>query len=173
MSVLGFPQTWTDERIARLRSLRMEGLSASLIAIRLGGGVSRNGVIGKLHRLGLRSLPAVGGEKKRLKRVKGLAVDSGHGPRTKYKFKCTDEACEPLPAEDVPPAQLVTFAALERRHCRWPYGDPKQPGFGYCGGPAEPGLPYCKAHIRRAYRAESPSRKPLATVSESVLEAAE
>ncbi|WP_237477934.1 GcrA family cell cycle regulator [Lichenibacterium dinghuense] len=45
--------SWTDERVERLSALWLEGRSASQIAIELGGGVSRNAVIGKVHRLGL------------------------------------------------------------------------------------------------------------------------
>ena len=43
---------WTDERVEKLKKLWSEGLSASQIAAQLGG-VSRNAVIGKVHRLGL------------------------------------------------------------------------------------------------------------------------
>src|SRR5262245_23827496 len=44
--------TWTDERVETLKKLWTEGLSASQIAAELGG-VTRNAVIGKVHRLGL------------------------------------------------------------------------------------------------------------------------
>ncbi|EFL89821.1 GcrA family cell cycle regulator [Ahrensia sp. R2A130] len=44
--------SWTDERVARLTKLWAEGLSASQIAADLGG-VTRNAVIGKIHRLGM------------------------------------------------------------------------------------------------------------------------
>ncbi|WP_298691962.1 GcrA family cell cycle regulator, partial [uncultured Sphingomonas sp.] len=48
---------WTDERIDKLRSLWGQGQTASQIADELGG-VSRNAVIGKAHRLGLESRPS-------------------------------------------------------------------------------------------------------------------
>ena len=48
---------WTDERVEKLKRLWSEGLSASQIAAQLGG-VSRNAVIGKAHRLGLKSRPS-------------------------------------------------------------------------------------------------------------------
>ena len=44
---------WTDERVELLKKLWMEGLSASQIAAELGDGVTRNAVIGKVHRLKL------------------------------------------------------------------------------------------------------------------------
>ncbi len=61
---------WTEERIERLRNLWEEGLTASQIAEDMGG-VSRNAVIGKAHRLGLKSRPS--------------PVKSGDGKRTKAK----------------------------------------------------------------------------------------
>jgi GcrA cell cycle regulator len=45
--------SWTDERVELLKKLWNQGLSASQIAAELGGGVTRNAVIGKVHRLGL------------------------------------------------------------------------------------------------------------------------
>jgi GcrA cell cycle regulator len=47
------PAGWTDERVETLKKLWMEGLSASQIATELAGGVTRNAVIGKVHRLKL------------------------------------------------------------------------------------------------------------------------
>ncbi len=44
---------WTDDRVGALKKLWLEGQSASQIAKQLGGGVTRNAVIGKVHRLGL------------------------------------------------------------------------------------------------------------------------
>ena len=49
--------SWTDERIDRLKDLWSKGMTASQIADELGG-VSRNAVIGKAHRLGLQSRPS-------------------------------------------------------------------------------------------------------------------
>ena len=49
--------SWTDERIDRLKELWTKGMTASQIADELGG-VSRNAVIGKAHRLGLQSRPS-------------------------------------------------------------------------------------------------------------------
>ena len=39
--------------------------------------------------------------------------------------------------------------------CSWPVGDPKQPGFHFCGEPAEPGRPYCGTHCQQAYQRKS------------------
>lgn len=65
--------SWTDERIDQLRSMWEKGLTASQIADELGG-VSRNAVIGKAHRLGLKSRPSpVKATEKAVKPVKAAA----------------------------------------------------------------------------------------------------
>ena len=63
--------SWTDERIERLKTMWTSGSTASQIADDLGG-VSRNAVIGKAHRLGLESRPSpvkAGEEKEKAKKV--------------------------------------------------------------------------------------------------------
>lgn len=108
---------WTEERTEQLRHLWLQGNTASQIAARLGG-ITRNAVIGKAHRLGLSSRPS------------------------------------PIrpPIEAAPrPAAPPTPVPAGGRGCSWPMGDPKQPGFHFCGAQAEPGRPYCAAHCAMAY----------------------
>ena len=75
----GMALSWTDERVALLRKLWDEGLSASRIAAELAGGVTRNAVIGKVHRLGLsgrvKPQAAIGGV------LAGAAEDARRGAR--------------------------------------------------------------------------------------------
>lgn len=121
---------WTDERIERLKALWDEGLSASQIAKELGEGVTRNAVIGKAHRLGLKSRPSpVKSDKKPVKR-----------------------------AQTKSDKQPVTLLDLTDRMCKWPIGHPGEPGFHFCGKPVEPGMPYCAAHCAEAYQAQ-PARR--------------
>ncbi len=119
---------WTDERVAQLRQLWGSGKSASEIADLLGG-VSRNAVIGKAHRLGLSGRPS---------------------PIKKKKAKA--EIVEAKPAG-------ATILNLTERMCRWPIGDPKQPGFRFCGKPSMPNLPYCAEHAAIAYQVPSNKRR--------------
>lgn len=60
-------------------------------------------------------------------------------------------------ASSRPDAKLVSILDLNERVCRWPVGDPKEPGFGYCGSEAYPGHPYCAEHVAIAFQA--PNRK--------------
>jgi len=132
--------SWTDERVSLLRKLWGEGKTAAEIAGALGG-VTRNAVIGKAHRLKLsnrispiqqnvktpaRSVPTI----KPMKAVKPVAA-----PKTPFKIKG------------------IKLVDLRERMCRWPLGDPKEADFIFCGHDNIAGLPYCPEHARLAYQA--------------------
>lgn len=134
--------SWTDDRVKRLSQLWRDGLSAAAIAHALGG-VSRNAVIGKLHRLGLagRSKPSRPGR---------LKPRSGSAPRqTKLQRPQVLRAWPPI-AEPIPANEGADIVSLGRRDCRWPIGDPKAADFAFCGRPVERGA-YCAIHGARAY----------------------
>jgi len=157
---------WTDERIETLRRLWAEGLSASQIATALGG-VSRNAVIGKIHRLGLSGRVKTG--KARPARAGGGAV---HAPRPvpsgsrvmavgSTVVKVVErEAPAPLrePAEVVPLHGGVTLLDLKTSSCRWPIGDPSDPAFRFCGTRIQPGETYCPCHAELAYPARTKAK---------------
>ena len=149
---------WTDARVEQLTKLHNQRYSAGVIA-RMIGGITRNAVIGKIHRLGL---------PRNLSKPISRVPHPGWG-RTKVgakpvverpaKARRMDLPTEPLPIEDTPKGPLVMFADLEPHQCRAPYGDPKQAGFGFCGCKVSLGLPYCEDHARRFYRASEPVRR--------------
>ena len=154
---------WDDERIALLTRLWTEGLSASSIASRLGG-VTRNAVIGKVHRLGL-STPAPAPKVKRP--AKAADVARRRPPSQSRPVKGASPAQKPVarptPApkprlvvfpkpEAAPAAARVTLLQLKDHMCRWPEGDPKTPDFRFCGARRAGDLPYCARHARLAAR---------------------
>lgn len=165
--------TWTDERIERLRKLWEEGLSASQIAADLGG-ISRNAVIGKIHRLGLSGRVKAPTPQRRGRKQRLVAKPVYRAPRrtvignTVLKTIARPEPQavartepEPAPAaeaEIVPLREPVGLLDLREQHCRWPIGDPAEPGFRFCGQPSPIGQPYCAAHARRAYQAPLPRK---------------
>ncbi|MFN3885297.1 MAG: GcrA family cell cycle regulator [Rhodocyclaceae bacterium] len=136
---------WTDERVDRLKSLWKDGLSASQVARALGG-VTRNAVIGKVHRLGLsgRARPPRPGS-----RNAGAATKRGRAPRRRLTPVLRPW---PLVVEPAPVLGLSDVASIGPHACRWPIGDPKAPGFALCGRRAERGA-YCAPHGAIAYRA--------------------
>jgi len=139
---------WTDERVEQLKTLWGEGLSASQIARALGS-VTRNAVIGKVHRLGLagRAGPA------RVER-----------PRTSIARKSVVHVAAPAPpiVEEDPitleDGKFATVLTINDRMCRWPIGDPSENEFHFCGRRPKFGSPYCEAHARKAYQPQ-PQRR--------------
>ena len=136
---------WTPARVETLTSLWKEGLSAAQVAKSLGG-VSRNAVIGKVHRLGLAGR-APGG---------GTMTVRARTPRPAPQRPARPAAVRPArlnrpPAVDEGPGLAPRLEMLGPRCCHWPLGDPKAAGFSFCGRPSSSG-PYCPAHDGQAHR---------------------
>lgn len=140
---------WTDERVDQLKSLWTEGLSASQIARALGG-VTRNAVIGKVHRLGLagRAVPS------RVDRPRLPSAPRLHHLRPREPEPPVVEE-EPITLED---GSFVGVLTINDRMCRWPIGDPSADEFHFCGRNPKSGSPYCEAHARKAYQPAQPRR---------------
>ena len=179
--------SWTDERVETLKRMWNEGQSASQIAKELGG-VTRNAVIGKVHRLGLSN------------RNGGAPVKSGPEAEEKVEAKPAEPAAEPTPAEpkdaapqaptpmrkpivpagqplppqpsanEISPEALATVREVEKtskkislmelteRTCKWPIGDPATEDFWFCGLAVQQGKPYCDAHVGVAFQPMSSRR---------------
>jgi len=158
---------WTDERVDLLTKLWQDGLSASQISKQLGG-VTRNAVIGKVHRLGL----------------------SGRGAPSKPQsatFKSPRPVRPRTPKPVRPPqrpAAVVHDGRTALRHvdegpgtatcltlgahmCKWPIGDPLADSFTYCGDLAEDG-PYCVKHCGVAYQPASAKKSSAAELARSL-----
>ncbi len=156
--------SWTEERVELLRKLWLDGLSASRIAAELAHGITRNAVIGKVHRLGLSgrvkapSAANAARPRERSGQRASLPKPSGQMIRgnTALALKpMIAEAPLPRPVEEVviPMSERVTIMELKEAMCRWPLGDPTQPEFRYCGGRKNAGEgPYCTYHARIAYQ---------------------
>jgi GcrA cell cycle regulator len=152
---------WTDERVALLRKLWTEGLSASQIAKQLGG-VTRNAVIGKVHRLGLAGRATPSRPAKRPVRASRPRLMGPSVPRlrpTSTAPTVVIPQLEPLRGEDGKAANVLTINELM---CKFPIGDPTDPDFAFCGRAAV-GSPYCSDHARLAYQ---PSQAKKRRVSE-------
>lgn len=139
--------SWTDEHVALLKKLWGEGRTAAEIAKVLGSGFTRNAVIGKAHRLKLSSrLSPISSPTPKVKVANTQKIPVTRAPRQ----------APLIPVKiDVKGIKLVD---LKERMCRWPLGDPKDPGFNFCGCNTVPGLPYCIDHARMAYQANKRGR---------------
>jgi GcrA cell cycle regulator len=158
---------WNDERVDLLKKLWSDGLSASQIAGRLGG-VTRNAVIGKVHRLGLSGRATTSRMKSHRPRARSQATKRLMKPRF---ANLGNPALRQLYLGDtepyVPSVEELVIPVAERRSiqtltevcCRWPIGDPQQPDFHFCGKNKVLGLPYCEFHARRAFQPPQPRRR--------------
>ena len=145
---------WTDERVELLKKLWADGLSASQIAAQLGG-VTRNAVIGKVHRLGLSGRaksPSNGSPRPRKPRSASMRPRLRFNGNTALAPHYESELdLDPL-ANIVPMGPRVSILELTEATCRWPIGDPGTEGFAYCGSQTKAELPYCPYHSRIAYQ---------------------
>ena len=156
---------WNDERVEILKRLWQEGLSASQIAAELGG-VTRNAVIGKVHRLGLSGRGQPTSSIKRQRRTHAPSLRRSRGAVTLGNL-ALKTSVDALPATDlrprrdvvVPIAKRLSIFALTEHTCKWPIGDPGQEDFHFCGHESREGAPYCEYHSGVAYQTPEPRRR--------------
>ena len=161
---------WTDERVELLKKLWADGLSASQIASQLGG-VTRNAVIGKVHRLNLsgRAKPASTQTRPRkarqstapASRPSSRPMVSGNNALKMQPTPAPRRVQVQVPIEDlvVPISLKVSLLALNDQMCKWPIGDPGTENFHFCGHRNFNGLPYCEYHSRLAYQPANDRRR--------------
>ena len=173
--------SWTDERVEILTKMWAEGNSASQIAKELGG-VTRNAVIGKVHRLGLSNRATTTTSSKSESKTKSSPKSI---PTAKQKARKVDvaepksdnvtslrrqilPAGQPLPpqpsANEISPEALARVSEIEKKAkklslleltektCKWPVGDPATEDFWFCGLATQSGKPYCEAHVGVAFQ---------------------
>jgi len=149
---------WTDERVELLKKLWLDGLSASQIAKQLGG-VTRNAVIGKVHRLGLsgRAAPSQPA-RPAFKAPRAPRPVAAPAPRR------VEAQAQPAPAPVYYPEEpgSATVLTLGAHMCKWPIGDPSTDNFTFCGRRAGDG-PYCTEHARVAYQPQQTRKRTGAT----------
>lgn len=168
--------TWTDERVELLKKLWSDGLSASQIAAELGG-VTRNAVIGKVHRLGLsgREKPGSGNAAKPRKAAPArpaprpmampmfrgnAALALGEALPMAEPYRLPAVAAVRVPVEIAFACAPVTIMDLREGMCRWPLGDPTSAEFRFCGSKsAIAGTPYCPHHSGIAYQPSNDRRR--------------
>lgn len=164
---------WTDERVEILTKLWAEGLSASQIANRLGG-VTRNAVIGKVHRLGLSGRTTTSRAKapRQRRRTSSKSASRGGGATLRthgnvalkayYDPEANIEVqMVPAPIEElfIPVSERASILTLKETMCRWPIGDPSEDDFHFCGRSSDQGVPYCDFHSRIAYQPAQSRRR--------------
>jgi len=140
---------WTPERIKVLIAHWEEGLPTSEIGRRLG--VTKNAVVGKVHRLGL---------KKRQSPIRQTSASTAQPKKPK-------KIVAPAPvAANRPSGDVVRLEELTAAMCCWPEGEPGTPEFHFCGKSSIQDKPYCEEHCARAYvKVSKDKRKGITVIS--------
>ena len=138
--------SWTEEKVTKLKELWGKGNTASQIA-EIIGGISRNAVIGKAHRLNLSA------------KIKTRAATSNQNFNNTYedknqknrrgrksKFKSL------IIEKDFEPENPKTLEELDENSCKWPIGHPNEKSFYFCGRSSLKDFSYCKLHLLYAYQ---------------------
>ena len=152
---------WTDDRVATLKKLWLDGLSASQIAKQLGG-VTRNAVIGKVHRLGLSGRAAPSQPARpvfKAPRPARPVAAAPAAPRRMVAETVTHSAPMPVPVHRIEEPGSATVLTLGAHMCKWPIGDPSSDGFTFCGRRSEENGPYCHEHATVAYQPAQAKKK--------------
>ena len=138
--------SWTDEKVAKLKELWGKGNTASQIA-EIIGGISRNAVIGKAHRLNLSA------------KIKARSVSTNQNldsprnekfPKTRRGRRSKFQSL--IIEKDFEPENPKQLEELDDNTCKWPIGHPNEEGFYFCGRTSLKDFSYCKLHLLYAFQ---------------------
>ena len=138
--------SWTDEKVTKLKELWGKGKTANQIA-EIIGGISRNAVIGKAHRLNLSAkikTRAATSNQNFENSQENKNIRSNRGRKNRFKSLIIEKDFEP---EN--PKQLEE---LDENSCKWPIGHPNEKSFYFCGRTSLKDFSYCKLHLLYAYQ---------------------
>jgi GcrA cell cycle regulator len=138
--------SWTDEKVAKLKELWGKGNTASQIA-EIIGGISRNAVIGKAHRLNLSAkikTRTAASSKNFDNNLEGTSATSRRGRKSKFKSLIIEK--------DFEPENPKHLEELDESLCKWPIGHPDEKSFYFCGRSSLKDFSYCKLHLLYAYQ---------------------
>ena len=138
--------SWTEEKVAKLKELWGKGNTASQIA-EIIGGISRNAVIGKAHRLNLSA------------KIKTRAATSSQHfesslseKNVKIKRNRKSKFKSLIIEKDFEPENPKQLEELDENSCKWPIGHPDEKSFYFCGRSSLKDFSYCKLHLLYAYQ---------------------
>ncbi len=138
--------SWDDEKVSKLKELWGKGKTASQIA-EIIGGISRNAVIGKAHRL---NLSAKIKTRSAVTSTENLKIKENN--RDKSKIRTRSKFKSLIIEKDFEPENPKQLEELDENSCKWPIGHPNEKTFYFCGRSSLKDFSYCKLHLLYAYQ---------------------
>ena len=138
--------SWTEEKVSKLKELWGNGNTASQIA-EIIGGISRNAVIGKAHRLNLSAKI-----KTRTATSNQNFENSLNEKKVKIKRNRKSKFKSLIIEKDFEPENPKQLEELDENSCKWPIGHPNEKTFYFCGRTSLKDFSYCKLHLLYAYQ---------------------
>jgi GcrA cell cycle regulator len=154
--------SWNEEKVSKLKELWGKGSTASQIA-EIIGGLSRNAVIGKAHRLNLSSKIKVRNASSNQELKKDTEEDSlkqRRGRKSKFQSLIIEN--------DFEPENPKKLEELDDSSCKWPVGHPEEESFYFCGRSSLKDFSYCKLHLLYAYQPKGKKEEPTSDKEEEV-----
>jgi len=152
--------SWTEEKVAKLKELWGNGSTASQIA-EIIGGISRNAVIGKAHRLNLSS---------KIKTRNASSIqnydNNSEENNSKQKRGRKSKFKSLIIEKDFEPENPKKLEELDESSCKWPIGHPEEESFYFCGRSSLKDFSYCKLHLLYAYQPKGKKEEPVSDKDE-------
>ena len=145
--------SWNEEKVTKLKELWGKGSTASQIA-EIIGGLSRNAIIGKAHRLNLSSKIKVKNSTSGLNYKNSAEENDLTKKGKKSKFKSL------IIEKDFEPENPKKLEELDESSCKWPIGHPEEEAFYFCGRSSLKDFSYCKLHLLYAYQPKGKKEEP-------------
>ena len=146
--------SWNEEKVSKLKELWGKGNTASQIA-EIIGGISRNAVIGKAHRLNLSSKLKTKNASSNQK-FSNNSDENNLKERKERKSKFKSLIIE----KDFEPENPKKLEELDEGSCKWPNGHPEEEAFYFCGRSSLKNFSYCKLHLLYAYQPKGRKEDP-------------
>ena len=152
---------WNEEKVTKLKELWGKGSTASQIAGIIGG-ISRNAVIGKAHRLNLSS------KIKTRNSISNQSSENIYEKKNTTQKRARKSKFQSLIIEkDFEPENPKQLEGLDENSCKWPIGHPEEEAFYFCGRSSLKDFSYCKLHLLYAYQPKGKKEEPNTDKEES------